>query len=45
VFSPSNKEHFLEYLEQLETDFHPRYQKKVEELYGLEWINSTTKLY
>jgi ribosomal protein L37E len=45
VFSPSNKEDFLEYLEQLEKNFPPRYQKKVEELYGLEWINSTTKLY
>lgn len=45
VFSLSNKEDFLAYLEQLETDFPPKYRKKVEELYGLEWINTTSRLY
>ena len=45
VFSPSNKEKFLAYLEQLERNFPPKYRKKVEELYGTEWINTPTKLY
>ena len=45
VFSPSNKEKFLAYLEHLETDFPKKYVTKVEELYGMEWINTTTKLY
>jgi hypothetical protein len=45
VFSLTTKEEFLAYLEQLEAQFPPRYRKKVEELYGKEWINTPTTLY
>ncbi|MFW6148908.1 MAG: hypothetical protein ACOC6D_03530 [Atribacterota bacterium] len=45
VFSLSNKEYFLEYLEQLVAEFPKKYQKKAEELYGKEWIDTPTQLY
>jgi len=45
VFSLTAKEEFLAYLEQLETNFPPKDRKKVEDLYGVEWINTSTQLY
>jgi len=45
VFSLSSKEDFLAYLEQLETEFPPKYRKEVEDLYGIQWINTPTQLY
>ncbi len=45
VFSLTSKEDFLAYLEQLEAKFPSKYRKKVEELYGIEWINTPTRLY
>ena len=45
VFSLTSKEDFLAYLEQLEANFPSKYRKKVEELYGIKWINAPTRLY
>jgi len=45
VFSLNNKEEFLAYLESLEADFPVTYRKKVEEIYGVKWINTPTQLY
>ena len=45
VFSLSNKEDFLAYLEQLEEEFPSECKKTAEKLYGSEWINTPTTLY
>lgn len=45
IFSLTNKDEFLEYLEQLEKEFPTEYREKAVELYGEEWINTPTKLY
>ncbi len=45
VFSLNKKEDFLSYLEKLETEFPQKLKKKAEELYGLDWLDTPTRLY
>jgi hypothetical protein len=38
-------EDFLSYLEKLETAFPGKLRKKIEELYGPDWLQTSTRLY